>query len=266
MNLKFQLYLFFLTSISIVLHSCTIEKRHYRSGYHVEWKSWGKNQLVKAEAKERVSAANKTEQAETSLEASVQETIISTVQNVAENKITTSEDCDIIILKNGDEISGVVTEVGLQEIKYKKCNNPDGPSYVLAKNDVFMIKYANGSKDIINPIGQQERKSIVTEPSPTYYDNTSAPPIKHNQSSASVSKSQPWALWVAEILYLLACILAVDFSFFFGLIIFCLIAGLIFNIIAISQIASNPDKYDGMGWAIFELVVMGIVFFAILLI
>ncbi|MCX6294568.1 MAG: toxin-antitoxin system YwqK family antitoxin [Bacteroidetes bacterium] len=63
------------------------------------------------------------------------------------------EGCDNIVLKNGDEIKGKVTEIGLQEIKYKKCDNLDGPSISILKSDVFMIKYANGTKDIINKIG-----------------------------------------------------------------------------------------------------------------
>ncbi|MBO7572352.1 MAG: hypothetical protein J6T48_09395 [Bacteroidales bacterium] len=56
---------------------------------------------------------------------------------------------DVITLKSGDEIQAKVTEVGQSEIKYKRFDNPDGPVYSIGKGEVFMIKYENGSKDII---------------------------------------------------------------------------------------------------------------------
>ncbi len=55
---------------------------------------------------------------------------------------------DIILKKNGDEINAKIQEVGVNEIKYKKFDNLDGPVYTILKAEVFMIKYANGSKDV----------------------------------------------------------------------------------------------------------------------
>jgi hypothetical protein len=62
-------------------------------------------------------------------------------------KIKLMDECDIITFKNGDEVKAIVTEVGTSEVKYKKCDNKNGPLYTMKKSDVFMIKYANGSKD-----------------------------------------------------------------------------------------------------------------------
>ena len=53
---------------------------------------------------------------------------------------------DIIVLKNGDEIKSKVTEVEADQVKYKKWDNQDGPSYTANKSDIFMIKYQNGTK------------------------------------------------------------------------------------------------------------------------
>jgi len=58
---------------------------------------------------------------------------------------------DDIILLNNDVIKGKVTEVGLNTIKYQRADNPDGPAYDLSKNDIYMIVYANGTSDVINP-------------------------------------------------------------------------------------------------------------------
>jgi hypothetical protein len=57
---------------------------------------------------------------------------------------------DIIILKSGDEIKSMVVEVLSDQIKYKKFENKQGPSYGIEKSKVFMIRYANGSKDVFN--------------------------------------------------------------------------------------------------------------------
>ena len=55
---------------------------------------------------------------------------------------------DVITLKSGDEIQAKVTEVGQTEVKYKRFDNPDGPTYTVNKSDIFMVKYQNGQKDV----------------------------------------------------------------------------------------------------------------------
>lgn len=65
----------------------------------------------------------------------------------------------IIIMKNGDEITVKVTEVSSQSIRYKKFDNPEGPLYTADKNDVFMIKYQNGTKDIFGQQNPPEQRA-----------------------------------------------------------------------------------------------------------
>ena len=55
---------------------------------------------------------------------------------------------DFIVLKNGNDIQAVVSEIGTDDVKYKKFDNPDGPTYTLKKSEIFMIRYANGSRDV----------------------------------------------------------------------------------------------------------------------
>ena len=64
---------------------------------------------------------------------------------------------DVIIMNTGDEIEAKVTKVGNIEIEYKKWSNLDGPIYTVGKNDVFMIKYINGDKEVFN--GSNQTKS-----------------------------------------------------------------------------------------------------------
>jgi len=76
---------------------------------------------------------------------------------------------DIIVLKTGDEIEAKITEVGLDNVKYKKYENINGPVYVILKNDIFMIKYENGSKDVF--VEEKQKESTVVGRQPLTYKN-----------------------------------------------------------------------------------------------
>jgi hypothetical protein len=55
---------------------------------------------------------------------------------------------DIITKRNGDDIEAKVLEISDLEIKYKKFNFLDGPTYTEKKSEILIIRYENGSKDI----------------------------------------------------------------------------------------------------------------------
>ncbi len=57
---------------------------------------------------------------------------------------------DTLFLNSGDFIPAKVTEIGIDQIKYKKPSNPDGPNYVTNKSDVSSIHYFDGSKDVFS--------------------------------------------------------------------------------------------------------------------
>ncbi len=56
---------------------------------------------------------------------------------------------DVIVLKSGDEIKSKVIEITPTEIKYKKFDNLEGPTVVILKSEASMIKYANGTEDVM---------------------------------------------------------------------------------------------------------------------
>lgn len=68
---------------------------------------------------------------------------------------------DIILKKNADEIQANVLKVSDTEVTYKKWENPDGPIYSIAKNEIFIIKYKNGSKDVIYDYTTRTRPEIT---------------------------------------------------------------------------------------------------------
>ncbi len=55
---------------------------------------------------------------------------------------------DVITKKTSEDIQAKVTEITTNEIKYKKFDNLNGPTFTILKSDVLMIRYQNGSKDI----------------------------------------------------------------------------------------------------------------------
>lgn len=108
---------------------------------------------------------------------------------------------DTIVLKNGDEVSAIVSEVLMDEVKYKKASNADGPTYTMPKSNIFMIKFKNGEKEVysVQPkeevVGQQTKNikvGVGVEVSKTTTGNNSSPVVydpnyKYNVTRRSVS-------------------------------------------------------------------------------
>jgi len=83
-------------------------------------------------------------------------TLVSKAKNDSKKLVTTSDiECDIIILKNGDEIAAKVLEVGQNEIKYLMCDNIYGPTFTINKNEVFKINFSNGTSTVFKQSNSQ---------------------------------------------------------------------------------------------------------------
>ena len=88
---------------------------------------------------------------------------------------------DVIVLKNGDEIKSLVQEIGTEYVKYKRFDNQTGPIYNMAKTEIFMIKYENGTKDVFSEEAKLvEGKEIFTLESASVKNNE----IIHLQENA----------------------------------------------------------------------------------
>lgn len=100
---------------------------------------------------------------------------------------------DVITTMQGEEIKAKVVKVGITEIEYKRWSNLEGPSYVLPKNQTFMIKYQNGEKDVFGSKKSEQidadnvyRESVSVIPQKRTIDNDRL--IKeHNKIPAFVS-------------------------------------------------------------------------------
>lgn len=57
---------------------------------------------------------------------------------------------DVIITKNAEKIEAKIIEVSPTEIKYKKTNNLDGPTFIFYVSDVQTIIYSNGDVQLFD--------------------------------------------------------------------------------------------------------------------
>ena len=67
---------------------------------------------------------------------------------------------DIIVLNSKDTVEAKILEVTPTEVKYKKQNYLDGPTFIIYKSEINKITYGNGD---VESFVQEEEKSVVKE-------------------------------------------------------------------------------------------------------
>jgi len=134
-------------------------------------------------------------------------------------------DCDNIIFKNGDELSVKVIEIATEVVKYKRCDNLDGPLISVLKSELLMIRYKNGSKEI-------------------FKDNS--PEFENKEIDKSKLKTQGLALtsMITGILGLFTPYIAPIFA----------ILSIIFAAIGLKKIKNSPENYKGKGFGVAGMV------------
>lgn len=68
---------------------------------------------------------------------------------------------DIITMHNGNDIKAKVFEISDTEIKYKKFDLLDGPTYTKKKSEILIIRYENGMKDMF--LEEQKNNEGITK-------------------------------------------------------------------------------------------------------
>lgn len=144
--------------------------------------------------------------------------------------------CDQIVLRNGDVIEAKIKEVGVQEIKYKKCDRPDGPDYTISKRDVLSIKYSTGDVERFNAAPATSNNSSGSRAS---YDSPT-----NGQSDGP--RTDPFAI-VAVATGGLAILTGYG-AFLLGA------AAIVFGALSLSRIRKEPGRFKGRGLAIGGMV------------
>ena len=70
---------------------------------------------------------------------------------------------DVIVTKDARKINAKVTEVNVDNIKYRNFDNLDGPTYTLLKSDIVTILYQNGQ---VETFETDNSRGQVTTPTP----------------------------------------------------------------------------------------------------
>ncbi|MGJ7030023.1 hypothetical protein [Niabella hirudinis] len=73
---------------------------------------------------------------------------------------------DVIIKNDKTELKAKVLEILSSEIKYKKWEMQDGPTYSINKSEVFMIIYKNGQRESFASEPIVNKPSVVTQEAP----------------------------------------------------------------------------------------------------
>ena len=77
--------------------------------------------------------------------------------------VVDSTKCDVLLKSDGEEMNVRVIEVGVETIKFKKCEDENGSTFSLNKKAVFMIKYADGEKAVFKNIESTREGGMATQ-------------------------------------------------------------------------------------------------------
>ena len=140
--------------------------------------------------------------------------------------------CDLIIKRDGSEVSAKIIEITSGEVKYKKCGYIDGPTFSMKKSEIFMLKYGNGTKEV--------------------FENTPATPSHQEQYSSRSNNTykarRPHGLAVAAMsLGLGGVLIALLLSGLAGAILG--IGAIVLGAISLGKIRRNPEQFRGRGMA-----------------
>ncbi len=89
---------------------------------------------------------------------------------------------DKIFLKSGDKIEAKITEVNIDNIKYKNFSNLNGPVFTIPKKDINKVVYENGESDIFKEEGFRRNRINADVLAFTYNSAFSASYERLNES------------------------------------------------------------------------------------
>jgi len=151
----------------------------------------------------------------------------------AKKTVMATPPCDEIVLYNGAILKAKVTEITEGEIKYKKCDNLDGPTYSIRKSEVKEVTYANGTTDTFSQDKNQ--------------------PIQNQSTTERNVEGFGLASFLLSLLGILLLFLPASLGSIILLLLVALLA-VIFGIVGISRVRKNPERLMGKGFGIAGLV------------
>jgi len=148
---------------------------------------------------------------------------------------TKSNDCATIVLKTGEILEVELIQVSPTEVKYKRCNKPKDPEFVIYKKDVFSIQNAAGEVLYASSDSNEKIEEDAKEKK-----ERQAQAEQRNKEIYKKTRTIP----KSAIISLVSGILGGLFYFIPLGLVFAILA-LIFGIMANTKIKNKPDIYRG---------------------
>lgn len=165
--------------ISVVFIKCTVSKRHYRKGFHVAWHNNTQPASKTAESNKKIDQVkanglesyltNLTEITKNEITASTErlKVLVHQKKHIKQLRLNNDTCADVIIFRDGTELTVKVVEVFNNTVKFLPCNNLTGPLRVLNGEKVFMVKYADGTKVVLKePVKTSTAPAVQSNPTP----------------------------------------------------------------------------------------------------
>ena len=210
-------------ALILSLVSCSVQHRKYRHGFYIS--HFHNTPKSKVQEPALAGFSKRVKPVLNQIEAvPVQSPSTTSLPSITAFNRAPADSCDELIFKDGTDLKGKVVEINSTSVKYKRCDMPDGPLYVVKKSEVFMIRYANGIREVI----KQESEPVST---PKNFGSSAPTPPPGNPKYQS-KKLNPTALA----------------SLIFGIIGFLFLTGILAIRLgnkAIRQIDAEPGFYSG---------------------
>jgi hypothetical protein len=137
--------------VLVIVQSCTVKKRVDQKGYYVD-RTFRKHYKTEISSNKTVMRSQETSPKVVPVPANG-EAILASIeadkrQLTERRSIFPGDTCgDQLVQKNGDRITVKILEVNEAMIKYKRCDNWNGPTYTMKKNNLSAIIYSNGVRE-----------------------------------------------------------------------------------------------------------------------
>lgn len=246
MKHRIKILICFSLLVAINFASCTLQKRKYSGGYYSQWNNSHSMQAVKSPhtyvSKDIYLSGTIADEPSNNYSASLSdktEIYIDKPEHLISESNNTVK-CDLITLKSGEKIEGLVAAITDVDVKYKSCRNIDGPTLLVEKQNVLMIEYSNGTKvnfTTNSPDTKKEQNEYVN-PQP-------------NSSQSATVDEKPKKL---EILGLIGFIASLTGIFVAGIPLGSL--AIVFGVISLFKIKNHPEKFKRKrGFAIASILI-----------
>ena len=98
---------------------------------------------------------------------------------------------DVIVKINGDEIKVNVQEITITDIFYLSADTTDTLNHKLAKSEVFMIRFANGTKEIFtaNLASETAERTTIVDPAMMYQKGRQDARLHYNGNGAMLGSA-----------------------------------------------------------------------------